>query len=216
MALTLIEKLQRLIFGDPDNRNYGAANGDYKVISDLTVMQKMRELAGIGEGDATHLYPKWNNTLKTYVPVTDADFGDKDGRIPDGTTTGDMIAWNSVTQVYDKKTVAEVKTALGIPDGTVDNDFMVWDEDNGVYIKKTPAEVLAILGVPEPDSANPFLISEASGEASVYVQKTLAELFTLLGLIGDATHLYPQWDNVAGKFAMLTQAEMVSALGLGG
>lgn len=181
MALTLIEKLQRFIFGDPDNKNYGAINGDYKVISDLTVMQKMRELAGIGEGDATHLYPKWNNTLKTYVASTDSGLGDKDERIPDGTTTGDMIAWNSVTQVYDKKTAAQV---------------------------------LAILGVPAADGSTPFLVCVGLNGSSAYALKDTGDFLALLGLEGDATHLFPQWDEGTSKFVMLTQAEMVSALGL--
>lgn len=66
MATSLIQKAKNFIFGDQSNANHGVHDAEIGVITDATVKEKVRELAGITEGDATHLFPLWNNTTKKF------------------------------------------------------------------------------------------------------------------------------------------------------
>ena len=106
------------------------------------------------------------------------------------TAANDFLVGGSSPLSWIRKTLAEVKTILGIggsvPAPVAANDFVIASGSPLDWVKKTLAEIKTILGiggsVPAPVAANDFVI--ASGSPLDWVKKTLAEVKTILGIGG--------------------------------
>ena len=131
--------------------------------------------------------------------------------VPTPTAESDFMVANA-TPGWVKKTLAQVKTILGLGSGayieaTAANDFIV-SSGVGAFVKKTLAEVKTILGLGTAaytaatdyvthalvTAANDFLIASGSGAV---VKKTLAETKLILG-IGQAFQT-DTWNNLGGN-----------------
>ncbi len=122
------------------------------------------------------------------------------GIVP-GTAESDFLVATTTPFTWVKKTLAEVKTILGlasnVPAATAESDFMVSTSTPFAWVKKTLAEVKTILGlsgtvggnVPASTAANDFQVGDST--TGNWIKKTLAEVLAILmpspGAIGETT-----------------------------
>ena len=111
-------------------------------------------------------------------------------KIPVSVAASDFLVGDSTTGNWIKKTLAEVKTILGLG-GTVAtssalNDFLVGDSTTGNWKKATLAEVKTALGlsgtvggnVAASAATSDFLVGDST--TGNWIKKTLAEARTIL------------------------------------
>ena len=81
----------------------------------------------------------WDAILSADMEILD------DAVVVEGVAEGDFIVTGADPFPWEKKTLAETKSILGIPTGTAEGDFISAGADPFAWAKKTKAEAAAIL-----------------------------------------------------------------------
>lgn len=100
------------------------------------------------DGDATHLYLKWDNTAQAYIARTLAEFlTDLSLQVADvdaGTSTLKYLQWNNSTSKYEPLTSADMRTALAVSAQDVGTATELYPKWNGSKYSPVTASTLAV------------------------------------------------------------------------